>query len=124
MPAFLAPILGRVGAAVAGRAVAGGAARAAGSAAAGGAARAAGGSAAGGAARSILGSGLGKTIGRHMIASAVTNTVMGGVSSVAGGLNSSTDQPLNPGYFSNPLTPEYSDNGRSGCFGTGCSEVS
>lgn len=113
MPAFLAPILGRVGAAVAGRAVAGGAARAAG------------GATAGGAARSVLGSGLGKTIGRHMIASAVTNTVMGGAGAMGGGgggISSTTDQPLNPAYYSNPLTPEYSD--RSGCFGTGCSEVS
>lgn len=111
MAAIIAPILGRLAASVGARLAAGTAARAAGTAAAGAATRSA-------------GSTLARSIGTHMVAHGVSNALMGGGSSGGGGggggLNLSASDPA---YYSNPLTSEYNTS-RSGCFGSGCGEVS
>lgn len=110
MAAIIAPILGRLAASVGARFAAGTAARAAGTAAAGAATRSA-------------GSTLARSIGTHMVAHGVSSALMGGGSGGGGGGGGLNLSASDPAYYSNPLTSEYNTS-RSGCFGSGCGEVS
>lgn len=109
MAAIIAPILGRLAASVGARFAAGTAARAAGTAAAGAATRSA-------------GSTLARSIGTHMVANKIADTLTGSDNNNQGGSGGSMIAS-DPAYYSNPMTSQYNTS-RSGCFGSGCGEVS